>query len=125
MGKSVIAVIFLIIASTSVLAQKVKSQVPTAEEKKICRESTTIIDTIAQARDKGTNLKDAREQRIGFAETKQMVTAIGKQVTEDQITELNDTMIDAVFILMANRPRTSLLADYFNLCIKDITQSVK
>lgn len=125
MGKSVIAVIFLIIASTSVLAQKVKSQVPTAEEKKICRESTTIIDTIAQARDKGTNLKDAREQRIGFAETKQMVTAIGKQVTEDEIKELNDTMIDAVFILMANRPRTSLLADYFNLCIKDITQSVK
>ena len=125
MGKSVIAVIFLIIASTSVLAQKVKSQVPTAEEKKICRESTTIIDTIAQARDKGTNLKDAREQRIGFAETKQMVTAIGKQVTEDEIKELNDTMIDAVFILMANRPRTLLLADYFNLCIKDITQSGK
>ena len=125
MKKSVVAVIFLLFATTSAIAQKAKSPELSAEEKKICRDSTTIIDTITQARDRGTTLKEAREQRIGYLETKQMLTSTGKPVTDAEISEVNDSMIDAVFILMANRPRTYLLADYFNLCIKDISKPNK
>lgn len=118
--KSAIAIIFLLIATTSAVAGKAKATEPTPEEKKVCRDSTTIIDMMAEARDQGKTLKDARDQRIGYTEMKKMLTATGKQVTDAQISEATETMIDVVFIKMANYPRTSLIANYFNMCIQEI-----
>ena len=123
--KSAIAIIFLLIATTSAVAGKAKTTEPTPEDKKVCRESTTIIDMMAEARDQGKSLKDARDQRIGYPEMKKMLTAMGKQVTEAELSEATETMIDVVFIRMANYPRTSLVSNYFNMCIQEIGKPSK
>ena len=125
MRKSVATIIFLLCATTSAIAGKAKVFEPTAEEKKVCRDSTTIIDMMAEARDKGKTIKDAREQRIGLSEMKNMQTAIGKKATEAELSELNDAMIDVVFIRMVNYPRTTLVSEYFNICIKEIAKPSK
>ena len=125
MRKSIVTIIFLLCATTSAVAGKARVFEPTAEEKKVCRDSTTIIDMMAEARDKGKTIKDAREQRIGLSEMKNMQTAIGKKATEAELSELNDAMIDVVFIRMVNYPRTTLVSEYFNICIKEIAKPSK
>ncbi len=125
MRKLTVAIIFLIFANTSAIAGKAKTTEATLEEKKACRDSTTIIDMLAEARDKGKTLKDARDQRIGHPEMKKMLASMGKQATEDELNEATETMIDVVFIRMASHPRRLLISEYFDMCIKEIGKPSK
>jgi soluble cytochrome b562 len=120
-----LAIMALLCVTSSAMAAKAKTAEPTLEEKKACRDTTTIVDMMADARDRGTTLKEARDQRIGFSEMKQMLDSMGKQATEAEISEATDSMIDVVFIRRATYPRTMLVSDYFNMCIREIVKPGK
>jgi hypothetical protein len=41
------------------------------------------------------------------------------------LNEATETMIDVVFIRMASHPRRLLIAEYFDMCIKEIGKPSK
>ena len=123
--KKLIAAVSLAFVTVGVLAANPKATGPTVEQKRICRDSATIIDMMAEARDKGMNLKQARDQRIGFAEVKKMLENTGKPVDEATLIEASESLIDVVFITLRGTPKSMLVAEFFSSCLKDVSTPSK
>jgi hypothetical protein len=125
-------VAILALTSSAVFAADTKSGQLSVDQKRSCRDSTTIVDMLATERDRGMTLQQARNQRIGLAEVQKLLNPSGQQLSEAvageasaMAGEISESLIDVVFITLASTPRRQLVAEFFETCIKEFSKPSK